>query len=610
MVRAILWGSIAAAGLLVPTLCRGQSYTISTVAGTSVNTDSGDGGPATKAAICMPYGVAVDSSGNVYIAEGDAGANTCGNRIRKIAPDGTISTIAGGSGPGSSGDGGKASAAQVNDPRSLAVDSAGNLYIADYGNNSVRKISTSGIITTVATGGAEAVAVDGAGNVYIADGELHVRKLTPAGSLTNFAGSGVGWDFTPGPMGDGGPATSAMFGATQGVAVDGSGNVYITDAEAQKVRKVAPNGIISTVAGNGTNITGAFSGDGGPATSAALYTPKGLAVNAAGNLYIADNQNNRVRVVGANGIINTIAGNGNSFYSGDGGPAASAAVGGPYGLAINGNNIYVAALGDISIRLLSGPPAAAGPPSISSGGVISALQFGGFTSIAPGSWIEIYGSNLAADARSWATSDFHGANAPTSLDGTSVTIAGLPAVIDYISPGQVNVQAPSNIATGLQPIVVTTAGGASPPYSITVNATQPGLLAPSSFSIGGMQYAAALFSDGATFVLPPSAIAGVTSRRAKPGDAITLYGVGFGPVTPGAPAGQIVQQSNMLVTSIQILFGSTAGALSYGGLAPGFVGLYQFNVTVPNIAPSDSVPLTFLLGGAKGSQTLYLAVGN
>jgi len=254
-------------------------------------------------------------------------------------------------------------------------------------------------------------------------------------------------------------------------------------------------------------------------------------------------------------------------------------------------------------------PPALPVPAISSGGVVSASAFGGFASVAPGSWIEIYGSNLASDTRGWLGSDFSGANAPTSLDGTSVTIGGQPAFIDYISPGQVNAQVPSNVGTGLQQITLKTVSGTSSPSSITVNAVQPGLDAPASFSLNGIQYTVALFGDG-TYVLPEGAIGGVNSRPAKPGDTIMLYGVGFGPTTPDIPAGQVVQQSNMLADSFKISFGGTPAMLSYSGLAPTLVGLYQFNVVVPSVAASDAVPLTFTLDGIAGTQTLYIAVQN
>jgi uncharacterized protein (TIGR03437 family) len=251
------------------------------------------------------------------------------------------------------------------------------------------------------------------------------------------------------------------------------------------------------------------------------------------------------------------------------------------------------------------------PPLPSITTVVSASGFGGFSAVAPGSWVEIYGSNLAPDTRQWAGSDFSGNNAPTSLDGVVVNIGGQKAFIDYISssPGQVNAQLPSNIATGGQlGVTLTNANGTSSAFNITVNPTEPGLLAPSSFAIGGKQYAVALLPDNATYVLPTGAIAGVASRPAHPGETITLYGIGFGAVSPNIPAGQIVTASNQLSASFQILFGQTAAQVAYAGLAPGFVGLYQFDVVVPAVPDSDLVPLTFNLGGAASTQTLYTSV--
>jgi uncharacterized protein (TIGR03437 family) len=476
------------------------------------------------------------------------------------------------------GDGGPATAAYLTLPVGVAVDSAENLYIAD--DISVRKVAAAtGTISTVAgcTGANDSACV-----------------------LTYATGS----------IGDGGPATSAYLAAT-GVAVDGAGNLYIADSVNNRIRKVSTHGIITTVAGSAS---GDYQGDGGPAISAGLNTPYGVAVDAAGNIYIDDRGDYRIRMVTSDGTISTIAGNGGQSQggvtAGAPAPAKSISLGRTLGVALGPRGtVYVADI-DNGVWLLApvAPPGGA-TPSISRGGVVSASAFGGFTSVAPGSWIEIYGSNLAPDSRGWTSSDFSGSNAPISLDGTSVTIGGQSAFVDYISPSQVNAQVPSNIGTGSQPVIVTAGGEASSPVTITVNAEQPGLLAPASFNIGGKQYVVALFSDGA-YVLPPGAIAGVTSRRAQPGDTITLYGVGFGSVIPNIPAGQIVQQANALASSFQLKFGQSQATVTYDGLAPSEVGLYQFNVTVPNIASSDTVPVTFTLGGATGTQTIYTSVGN
>jgi uncharacterized protein (TIGR03437 family) len=255
--------------------------------------------------------------------------------------------------------------------------------------------------------------------------------------------------------------------------------------------------------------------------------------------------------------------------------------------------------------------APSGPPVITPGDIISAGAFGAFPTIAPGTWIEIYGTNLTASAPlQWSGSQFINGVAPTEVGDVTVSIGGQPAFIDYISPSQVNALVPSNVPAGSVEITLTNANGTSGGFPIYVSPTQPGLLAPSSFVVGGKQYLAALFSDGQTFVLPANAISGVPSRPAMVGETITIYGIGFGPVTGGFTAGTIVTAQNSLTTPIQIFFGSTQATPSYYGLAPGFTGLYQFNVVVPSVSANMSLPISFSLGGVKGTQTLYIAVAN
>ena len=252
----------------------------------------------------------------------------------------------------------------------------------------------------------------------------------------------------------------------------------------------------------------------------------------------------------------------------------------------------------------------AASPVIATGGIISAAGFGAFNAIAPGSWIEIYGTGLSNTSRSWGGADFNGVNAPTALDSTSVRIGGQPAYVAYVSPGQINAQVPSNVPTGAQAITITTPVGTSAAANIQVNATQPGFNAPAVFKVGTRQYAAALFPDNATFALPANAIPGVPSRAAKPGETLTLYGVGFGAVTPAIPAGQITGGTNALAAPLALSIAGTRATVSYAGLAPGAVGLYQVNFTVPAITANDAAPLTFTLGTTAGSQTLFIAVGN
>ena len=250
-----------------------------------------------------------------------------------------------------------------------------------------------------------------------------------------------------------------------------------------------------------------------------------------------------------------------------------------------------------------------GLPVITPAGVLSAGAFGGFSSIAPGSWIEIYGTNLAPSTQSWQGSDFVNGVAPTSLAGVKVSIGGRAAFIDYVSPSQIDALIPSDVPTGTASLTVTDSTGVSDGFAIAVNATEPGLLAPPAFLVGGKQYLAALSADG-SFAIPQNAISGLASRPAKPGDTLIVYGIGFGPVSGGFTAGTLVDQQNSLTTPVHFFFGTTEATVSYDGLAPSFTGLYQFNVVVPNVAANDAVPISFSLGDVNGSQTLYIAVQN
>jgi len=600
---------------LTANLCLGQTFTINTVAGNGVQGFTGDNGLAVNAELFAIAGLAVDAAGNLYIAD----TGNC--RIRKVAPNGIITTVVGTATPGYTGDGGPATKASLNFPRGVAVDAAGNIYIADSANNVIRKVDASGIITTIAgnsTGGfsgdggpainaelqgVAGLTLDPAGNIYIADRDnARIRKIALDGTISTIAGNGVS-----AYAGDGGPAISASLYAPNSVALDAAGNIYFADSTNNAVRKISTSGIITTLAGKGYGMIG-FTGDGGPAVNALVDDPQAVAVDSAGNVYFTDEDNQRVRVISPSGIISTIAGDGKKSFSGDGGPAINAEVFIPGGIAIGPNGvIYFMDVGNKRVRALI-PTAYGQPPSITPGGVVSASAFGQFAAISPGDWIEIYGNNLAQGTNTWSSANFTGTTAPIMLNGTSVTIANIPAFVEYADPGHINVQVPSNVAPGNQQLIVTTNAGASAPYSVTVNATEPGLLAPPSFVVGGAKYVVALFSDGVTYVLPPGEIAGVPSRRAKVGDVVTLYGVGFGPVTPSIAAGQVAQQTNALTTTMQVFFDQTAAAMSYGGLAPGAVGLYQFNVVVPNVPPSDTTLLTFTLGGTPGPQNLYIAV--
>jgi len=246
----------------------------------------------------------------------------------------------------------------------------------------------------------------------------------------------------------------------------------------------------------------------------------------------------------------------------------------------------------------------AGPPTITS--LNSAADFSATAGLASGTWLEIYGSNLSDSTRLWAGSDFDGIKAPTSLENVTVTINGIQAFIDYVSPTQVNVQAPADTAVGdAIPIVLTNKSGKS---TITMAKKQiaPAVLAPASFNVGGKQYVVAQFSDQ-TFVGKTGLIAGLPFRPAAAGDVITIYAIGCGPVSQNVLPGEIAQGVTTLLSPLNFKFNGVAGTLSYAVLAPGQVGLYQFNLKVPTGVSGD-VPLQIDASGAPIGQTLFITV--
>jgi trimeric autotransporter adhesin len=354
------------------------------VAGTGKYGYSGDGGPASRAQLAWPAGLTMDRSGNLFIAD------NANHRIRKVSTEGIISTVAGTTG-GNSGDGGPATNAQLSWPTGVAADASGNLYIADAANHRIRKVSSDGIITTMTADlhRPEGLAVDAAGNLFASDYVVitdsqgdnfyagRILKITSSGSTETFADGQGDKHGLQSPRGIALAASGALYVAdnaaggvwkisssgvmliagdesTQlvGVAVDSSGNVYFSDTSQSRIVKVSPQGDLANVVGDGTR--GSYWGDGGPATEAGLNLPLGVAVDTSENVYIADTGNSRVRKVSPDGVITTIAGTGTSGYSGDGGPATEAQLRGPASLAVDASgSLYIADYLDHRIRKVS-----------------------------------------------------------------------------------------------------------------------------------------------------------------------------------------------------------------------------------------------------------------
>jgi len=386
---------------------------ITTAIGTGDHGFNGDGGPATEARVFGPAGLVTDGIGDLFIADatdrrlrkvgpdgvittlagnsqfgslddglvastgplvvaaiaadaaGDAYlADPVRNTVRKVTPDGIIHSVAGSGAFGFSGDGGPAASAALNTVRSLTVDQAGNLYIADSANNRIRRVDTAGVITTVAGDGTAAstgdggpateagvdtpldIAADGEGNIFVYDLSGRIRKINAAGTITTFAGGG-----TSGFRGDGRPATEAQLLGPAAAVVDSVGNAYIADRDNNRVRRVASDGIITTYAGSGV---AGFSGDGGRAVDAELSGPSGLAVDGQGNLYVSDYWNQRIRKVSPDGVITTVAGTGQVGFAGDGGPATAARFNGLWALAVDpSGNLFVSDSANQRIRRIT-----------------------------------------------------------------------------------------------------------------------------------------------------------------------------------------------------------------------------------------------------------------
>jgi uncharacterized protein (TIGR03437 family) len=595
----------------------------------------------------------VDSSGNIFIA--DFG----GNRIRKVSSSGVITTVAGNGLLSFSGDGGQVNSARIYGPGGTALDATGNLYFADSGNFRIRKVSTTGIITTIAGNGTQGfsgdggpaisatfnglgdIAIDGAGNLYIVD-FIRVRKVTPQGIITTVAGTN-----TTGYSGDGGPAVNAVLNYPAGIAVDSTGNVgnvYIADQRNNRIRKViSSTGIITTVAGNGT---AAYSGDGGTAINASLNSPAGIALDNSGNLYVADQGNNRIRMVSSAGTITTIAGNGTVGFSGNGGSALNASLRSPIAVTVDSKgSIYlldsfagsngirlsaistagvittIAGIANSSLYTLTPDGAPATSVGISASAVtvdvsgnlyisevypnvirvlrpvnqsvlISAVVDAASSmagSISPGKIVVIYGGGLGPST----LAQFQVSNGlvGTQLAGTTVSFNGTAAPVIYSSATQVAAIVPYQIAGTTAQVTVSYQGQSSTAFTVPFAAAAPGLFSLNQTGAG--QAAAINIADGTV---------NTAANPVKIGGYISLFATGEGQTTPAGVDGKVASGSVLPAPTLKVsvMVGGIPATVQYAGAAPGDVaGVMQVNVQIPaGVQPGGYVPVLLQVGSA------------
>ena len=570
-----------------------------------------DDGPAASAQLRSPVGVAADREGNLFIAD------WVGNRIRKVSPGGILTTVAGNGSCGFSGDSGPAANAQLYGPVAVAVDSNGNIFVEEYRNNRIRRVSRDGIITTVAGDGTRGfsgdggpaagahlrvdcdntvcggIAVDSHGNVFFSDaGNNRVRRISVDGIITTVAGNG-----SYGFPSDGGQATSTSVSIPRGIAVDSADNLFI--AEEGRIRKVSPDGNITTVAGGiPFGVRRGFSGDGGLATNARLSWPVGLAVDTAGNLLIADpgfnfevgdagddpSVDHRIRKVAPDGTITTLAGNGSHGFSGDGGAAMTAAFDGPIGVAVDGRgNVYVADVGNGVIRILR--------PATSSaliGAVVDAAsQHAG--PISPGKIVVIYGAGLGPSQL--IQNQPKNGQIGAELSDTTVTFNGIAAPILYTSATQVAAIVPYAISGSTGRVEVSYQGRVSADFSVPVAITAPNVF---TLNQAGWGQAAALNAADGTVNSPVNPV--------KIRGYISIYATGEGQTTPSGVDGKLANSTpTHPLLQVAASVGGIPATVQYaGGVSGQIAGLIQVNIQIPDgVEPGGYVPVVLQVGSAS-----------
>lgn len=576
---------------------------IDTVAGTGAFGFGGDGGTALTAVLNAPTGLAL-GNGSLYIADRN------NQRVRAVA-GGTISTVAGNGTPTYAGDGLPAVSASLDGPNGLAFDAAGNLYIADTQNSRVRMVGPGGVITTFAGNGTvsgfggegdpatltplnapQGVVADSAGNIYVADTDHNrVIRVDSAGDMHTVAGTG-----TAGDAGDAGGATGllAELNGPAGLAVDAAGNLYIADSGNHRIRMLGPSGIVSTIAGTGT---AGFSGDGGAAAAAELSYPAAVAVDASGNLYIADTGNNRVRMVTTDGNIATISGTGEASFNGENGAALAMALFNPGGVALDGQgNLWVADTGNNRVRMLSPTQTVVTPPQLVSVALTNAASLLPGP-IAPGEIFSVFGNGIGPEI---AVSGVFDASEilSTTLDSVQVLLNGTPAPLFYVQSNQINAQMPYAVAgqSSAQLEIV---------YQGLMLASMQVPLAdanPALFTLGnGTGNAVVVNQDGSI---------NSDKNPAPRGSIVVLYATGEGQTSPAGVTGQgAIAPFPLPVLPVSLTMAGIAANLSFAGEAPGFVGVMQINAQVPSgFVPPGDLPIVLTVGTFQSPAGVTIAV--
>lgn len=636
--------------------------------------NNGDGGPATNALFGWNggeqfVGLAVDGAGNLYVSDNSSGIY----RVRKVNASGIISTYAGGQ-VGDGGDGGPATSAGLMTAAGLAVDSQGNLYIADTLGERIRKVNTAGTISTVAGTGVAghsgdggpavsatlsvpiSVAVDAQGNLYIAEsGNVlygpRVRKVDTAGNISTIAGNGAS-----GFSGDGGPALNAEFSlGIQGVAVDKAGNVYIADYNNYKIREVNASGTITTIAG-ANQPGGGGNGDGGLASNSQVE-PSGMTVDTSGNVYFSDYFSSQIRKITFGATPPGLSASAASLYFAavaannvtpqpqevtvsTTGPAisfttsATTTSGGAW-LNTSGTSGSTPGTTQVSINVsptgtqlpagtysgtLKFTPTTPGyspitvavtlvlsatvPTAPSITGVVNGASFAAGQSIASNTFVTIQGTNLSTATNTWDSSITGGA-LPTSLSGVTVSFSDAPAYVSYVSPTQINVLAPSG-SLGSALVQVNNNGALSSTMTVGLAPESPAF-----FTLSGNQAVAT--RQDYTYAVKNGTIPGLTTTPAAPGDVLILWGTGFGSTNPVTLPGSVTPSDTTYSTgqAVTVTINNVPATVYGAALAPGFAGLYQVAIQVPeSLSSGDWQLIATTQDGFASPSGVILTVQN